>query len=110
MSYSIEIAKELSVGDEVFWVAIEADVWFRNDEEPEPYIVEITKAQVAPLEGDDLPLDYEGKRIEKLIVVGHPALTEAIDVELWERIQQFAEDNDREIMFAIRDSRDDWNL
>ena len=110
MSYSIGLDQEISVGDKVYYVIIDADVEFRNLEEPEPSELEITKAEVAPLEGDPLKLGYEGRAIEKLIVEGHPELTEAIDQALWEEIQKHTEDCFGDIQRDMQDARDDHYL
>ena len=103
MSYSIEIDKEIAIGDKVFSVFLEADITYSYSEDPEPTEVEITKAEVAPLEGDLLPVGYEGRAIEKLIVEGLPELTEAIDVALWDEIQKNTEDNYRDIQRDLED-------
>jgi hypothetical protein len=107
VSYSIEIDKEFSIGEQQFYAAVEADVWFRDSEDPEPYRMEITKAEVAPIDGENLPLDYEGRTLEKVIVTGHPALTEAIDEALWNAIQVFTEDNYRDLIRDMRDEADE---
>jgi hypothetical protein len=110
VSYSIEIDKEFSIGDQQFYAFVEADVWFRDSEDPEPYRMEITKAEVAPLDGENLPLDYEGRTIEKIIVTGHPELTEAIDSALWDEISRFAGDNYQDIVRDMRDEADERDL
>lgn len=110
MSYSIEIDKEFSIGDQLFYAFVEADVSFRCEEDPEPCGLEITKAEVAPLDGENMPLDYEGRTIEKVIVTGHPELTEAIDQALWDEIQTYTEDNLCDIARDMRDARDERDL
>lgn len=110
MSYSIGIDREIAVGDKVYYVGIDADIDYTNEEDPEPREVLITKAEVAPLEGDNLPLAYEGRSIEKVIVEGHPELTEAIDQALWDEIQSHTEDNYGDLMRDLRDARDDHYL
>lgn len=110
MSYSIGIDRELSVGDKVYYVALDADIDYTCSEDPEPCEVIITKAEIAPLEGDNLPLAYEGRSIEKLIVEGHPELTEAIDQALWNEIQKHTEDYFRDIQRDLEDARDDYYL
>jgi hypothetical protein len=110
MSYSIGIDREISVGDKVYYVALDADIDYSCSEDPEPTEVEITKAEVAPLDGDPLPISYEGRTIEKLIVEGHPELTEAIDVALWDEIQKHTEDYYRDIKSDLEDARDDHYL
>lgn len=110
MSYSIGIDREIAVGDKVYYVGIDADIDYSNEEDPEPCEVLITKAEVAPLEGDNLPLAYEGRAIEKVIVEGHPELTEAIDQALWDEIQSHTEDNYGDLMRDLRDARDDHYL
>ena len=101
--YSIEIDKEIAVGDKVFSVFLEADINYSCSEDPEPTEVEITKAEIAPLDGDLLPVGYDGRVIEKVIVEGHPELTEAIDVALWDEIQKNTEDNYRDIQRDLED-------
>ena len=110
MSYSIGIDREISVGDKVYYVGLDADIDYTNEEDPEPCEVLITKAEVAPLEGDNLPLAYEGRAIEKVIVDGHPELTEAIDQALWDEIQKHTEDCFRDIQRDLEDARDDHYL
>jgi hypothetical protein len=110
VSYSIEIDKEFSIGDQQFYAFVEADVWFRDSEDPEPYRLEITKAEVAPLDDENLPLDYEGRTLEKVIVTGHPELTEAIDQALWEEVQRFTEDNLADLARDMRYERDERDL
>lgn len=106
MSYSIEIDKEIAIGDKVYSVFLEADITYTNSEDPEPTEVEITKAEVAEIrDEEDFPLrvGYEGRAIEKLIVEGPPEITEAIDVALWDEIQKNTEDNYRYIQMDLED-------
>jgi len=110
MSYSIEIDKEISVGDKVYYALVRADVEFRDWECPEPTGVEITLAQVSPLDGDPLALEYSGRAIEKVIVTGLPELTEAIGTALWDKIQLYGEDNCYEIQRDLRDACDERDL
>lgn len=110
MSYLITVDKEISVGDKAYYVALDADIDYSYPEDPEPTEVEITKAEVAPLDGDPPPLSYEGRAIEKLIVEGLPELTEAIDVALWDEIQKHTEDYYRDIQRDLEDARDDHYL
>lgn len=107
MSYLITIDKEISVGDKVYYALVQAEVEFRNSEDPEPCGVEINNAEISPLDGELLPLSYEGRRIEKVIVTGHPELTEVIDQALWDEIQKYTEDNYQDLMRDIRDAADD---
>ena len=104
MSHLITIDQEISVGDKVYYALVQADVEFRDSEDPEPCGVEINNAEISPLEGDMLPLSYEGRRIEKVIVTGLPELTEAIDKALWDEIQTYTEDNYQDL---IRDLGED---
>jgi hypothetical protein len=110
MSYSIEIEKEIEIKGEVYWVAVEADLSFRHEEDPEPCAVEITKAEVAPLDGDNMPLEYVGRQIEKVIVTGHPELTEAIDQALWDEVQRFTEDNFADLIRDMRNAYEERDL
>ena len=77
--YSLEIDQELAVGDKVYYIQVSAKLDYSYEEDPECTGVEVTRAEIAPLEGDPLPIGYEGIAIEKIIVEGHPELTEAID-------------------------------
>ena len=110
MAYEIEIDQEITIGDKTYSVFIEADIDYTNEEDPEPCEVIITEAEIALLDGDPMPLKYEGRAIEKVIVEGHPELTEAIDKALWDEIQTHTEDNYRDIMRDLQDARDDYDL
>ena len=110
MSYSISIEKEIPIGDKVFYAFVEADLEFRDSEDPEPCGLEITKAEVATLDGEPMPLDYEGRTIEKVIVQGHPELTEAIDKALWDEVSRFTEDNLADLARDMRDAYDERDL
>ena len=110
MSYSISIEKEIPIGDKVFYAFVEADLEFRDSEDPEPCGLEITKAEVSPLDGEPMPLEYEGRRIEKVIVTGHPELTEAIDTALWDEVSRFTEDNLADLARDMRYERDERDL
>ena len=110
MSYSISIEKEIPIGDKVFYAFVSADVWFRDMEDPEPYRLEITDASVAPLDGENMPLEYEGRMLEKVIVTGHPELTEAIDQALWDEVNEFASDNFADLVRDMRCERDERDL
>jgi hypothetical protein len=110
MSYLITLDKEISVGDKVYYALVQADVEFHDSEDPEPCGVEINNAEISPLDGDLLPLAYEGRRIEKVIVTGLPELTEAIDSALWDEIQTYTEDNYQDLMRDLRDACDERDL
>lgn len=110
MSYQVEIDKEFSIGNQQFYAFVEADVWFRDSEDPEPYRMEITKAEVAPIDGENLPLDYEGRTLEKVIVTGYPELTEAIDQALWDEVSKFTEDNFADLIRDMRYEKDERDL
>ena len=104
----IEIDKEITIGNTTYRAFVQAEVEFRNQEDPEPCGVEINNVEISPLEGDLLPLAYEGRRIEKVIVTGLPELTEAIDKALWDAIQTYTEDNYQDL---IRDlGKDEGDL
>ena len=109
MSYLITLDKEIPVGDKVYYALVQADVEFRDSEDPEPCGLEISNAEIS-LEEDLLPLAYKGRSIEKVIVTGLPELTEAIDKLLWEKIQTFTEDNYQDLKRDFRDARDDHYL
>ena len=102
--YSLEIDQELKVGDKVYYVQVSAKLEYSCEEDPECTGVEVTKAEIAPLEGDSLPIGYEGIAIEKIIVEGHPELTEAIDKLLWDEIQTNTEDNYRDLGYNLREA------
>lgn len=110
MSYLIEIEKEITIGETTYSVFLQADLDYSHEEDPECTGVEVTKAEIAPLEGDPLPLGYEGRTIEKVIVEGHPELTEAIDGILWDAIQMHSEDNYQDLMRDLRDAYDERDL
>jgi hypothetical protein len=110
MSYLIGIDKEISVGDKVYYALVQAEVEFRDQEDLEPCGVEINNAEISPLDGDLLPLAYEGRAIEKVIVTGLPELTEAIDQALWEEIDRYGSDNAYEISRDLRDAYDERDL
>jgi hypothetical protein len=110
MSNLITLDKEISVGDKVYYALVQADVEFRNSEDPEPCGVEINNAEISPLDGELLPLAYEGRRIEKIVVTGLPELTEAIDKALWDEIQTYAEDNYQDLIRDLRDACDERDL
>lgn len=110
MPYETAIDREITVAGNSYSVLLEAELDYSHDEDPECTGVEITQAEVAPLEGDPLPLGYEGRSIEKLVVQGHPELTEAIDGLLWDKIQTYTEDNYRDLMRDLRDAANDYRL
>jgi hypothetical protein len=110
MSNLITLDKEISVGDKVYYALVQADVEFRDSEDLEPCGVEINNAEISLLDGDLLPLAYEGRRIEKVIATGLPELTEAIDTALWDEIQSYTEDNYQDLMRDLRDAADERDL
>lgn len=110
MSYSISIEKEIPIGDKAFYAFVEADVSFRDSEDPEPCGLEVTKAEIQTEEGIDLPVEYQGRQIEKVIVTGHPELTEAIDQALWDEVSRFTEDNLADLARDMRDTYDERDL
>jgi hypothetical protein len=109
MSHLITLDREISVGDKVYYALVQADVEFHDSEDPEPCGVEINNAEIS-LDGDLLPLAYEGRAIEKVIVTGLPELTEAIDQALWEEIDRYGSDNAYEISRDLRDAYDERDL
>jgi hypothetical protein len=109
MSYLIGIDREVAVGDKVYYALVQAEVEFRDSEDPEPCGVEINNAEIS-LDGDLLPLAYEGRRIEKVIATGLPELTEAIDTALWDEIQSYTEDNYQDLIRDLRDAADERDL
>jgi hypothetical protein len=110
MSNLITLDKEISVGDKVYYALVQADVEFHNSEDPEPCGVEINNAEISPMDGDLLPLAYEGRRIEKIVVTGLPELTEAIDSALWDEIKTYTEDNYQDLIRDLRDACDERDL
>jgi len=109
MSNLITLDKEISIGDKVYYALVQADVEFRDSEDPEPCGVEINNAEIS-LDGDLLPLAYEGRSIEKVIVAGLPELTEVIDAALWDEIARYSEDNCSDIARDLRDAADERDL
>lgn len=114
MSYEIWIDKEITIGETTYSVYVEADLEYSNSNDPEPSGLEITKAVVVPLDDGnnppELPLEYEGLRLEKIVVAGNPALTEAIDTALWEAVRRHTEDNYGDITRDLREERYDHCL
>lgn len=107
MAHEIEIDQEITEGGITYSVWIEAALEFCYAEDPECCGVEITQAEVSPLDGKPLKLNYEGRQLEKLIVKGYPTLTETIDGLLWSEIQTYTEDNYRDLM---RDIDEDYEM
>ena len=110
MSHKVWLDQEVTEGGITYSIQLEAELEFRNEEDPECCHVEITKAEVSPLDGEPMPLEYEGRRIEKVIVTGHPELTEAIDTALWDEVSRFAEDNLADLARDMRYERDERDL
>lgn len=107
MNNKVWLDEEVTEGGITYYVQIEAELEFRHAEDPECCGVEITHAEVAPLDGEPLKLNYEGRQIEKLIIKGYPTLTETIDGLLWSKIQTYTEDNYRDLM---RDMEEDYEM
>ena len=105
MSYPITIDKEIVVDDNVYSVLIDADLGYSHQDDPECTGVEITKAEIAYMLGEEaIPLlvGYSGRAIEKVVVDGLPTLTDHIDNELWNEIQRHTEDNCSDIARDLR--------
>lgn len=103
--YKIGFDNEISAGDKTYYVDAELSVEFDGDVDVQS--IEVTKCVISPEEGENLPWTTEGGRMEKIVVEGHPALTEAIEAKLLEEIQTFAEDNCSEIS---RDVDEDYEM
>ena len=110
MSYKVWLDQEITEAGITYSVQVDAELEFRNEEDPECCGVTIIKAEVAPIDGKPLKLNYEGQQIEKLIVKGYPTLTETIDGLLWAEIQTHTEDNYQDLGRDLRDARDDHYL
>jgi len=110
MSYKVWLDQEITEGGFTYYVQLEAELDFRHEEDPECCEVTITKAEVAPLDGEPLKLDYEGRRLEKLIVKGYPTLTETIDGLLWAEIQTYTEDNYQDLVRDLSEAKYEYNL
>lgn len=110
MSHKVWLDQEVTEGGITYSIQLDAELEFRSEEDPECCHVEITKAEVAPIEGKPLELDYEGRQIEKLIVKNYPTLTETIDGLLWSEIQTYTEDNYRDLMRGLEDERYERDL
>jgi hypothetical protein len=110
MSHKVWLDQEVTEGGITYSIQLEVELEFRNEEDPECCHVEITKAEVAPIDGKPLKLDYEGRQIEKLIVKGYSTLTETIDGLLWSEIQTYTEDNYRDLMRYLEDEKEDHYL
>ena len=110
MAYEIEMDEEITCGGITYSIWIEAELDFRNEEDPECCGVEINDAQVAPLEGEPLKLGYEGRQIESIVIRNYPDLTKAIDDLLWSEIQTYTEDNYRDLMRDLGEAKYDYDL
>ena len=110
MSHKISLDQEVTEWGVTYSIQLEAELEFRHAEDPECCHVEIIQAEVAPIDGKPLKLDYEGRQIEKLIVKDYPTLTETIDGLLWSEIQTYTEDNYRDLMRDLRDAADERDL
>jgi hypothetical protein len=108
--YEIGFDNEISVDGKTYYCKIDWDVEF--DSEAEAQSVEVMKCEIQQEDGDNLPWVTGGELYEKILVVRHPALTDAIDKKLWDRVQQFAEDNSREIASTVEEdyemARAEW--
>jgi hypothetical protein len=110
MSHKVSLDQEVTEGGITYSIQLDAELEFRNEEDPECCHVEIIQAEVAPIDGKPLKLDYEGRQIEKLIVKNYPTLTETIDGLLWSEIQTYTEDNYRDLMRGLEDARYERDL
>lgn len=109
--YKIEFDNEISVGDKTYYVDAEVSVEF--DGEVDVQSMEVTRCIISPEEGDNLPWTTEGGSMEKIVVAGNLALTEAIEKALDKEIQTFAEDNCRFIGMDVAEDyeacRAEWH-
>lgn len=105
MSHKVWLDQEVTEGGITYYVQLEAELEFRHEEDPKCCGVEITQAEVAPLDGKPLKLNYEGRQLEKLIVKDHPTLTETIDGLLWSEIQTYTEDNYRDLARDLEEAK-----
>ena len=103
--YEVGFDNEISVGEKTFYCTIDLKVEFDVDADVQG--VEVKRCEIEPEEGINLPWTTEGGTMEKIVVEGHPALTEAIEAKLLEEIQRFAEDNCRDIS---RDVDEDYEM
>ena len=113
MSYPIEIDTEISVGDKKYSVFLQADLEYSNEDDPECTEVEITKAEIAEIRGEEtfpLTIGYSGRAIEKVEIEGLPTLTNYVDNALWDAIQRHTEDNCPDIARDLRDAYDERDL
>ena len=110
MSYQVWLDQEITECGVTYSVQLDAELDFRHAEDPECCGVTIIKAEVAPIDGKPLKVNYEGRQIEKLIVRDYATLTETIDGLLWAEIQSYTEDNYRDLMRDLQDARDDHYL
>jgi hypothetical protein len=109
-SYEVGFDNEISAGGKTFYCTIDLKVEFDADADVQG--VEVTRCEIEPEEGINLPWTTEGRRIEKIIVEGHPALTKAIDEALDKEIQTFAENNSHSIGLDVAEdyesARAEW--
>lgn len=109
--YSVGIDREILVGEDLYYATIDLGVDFNS--EGEAIQVEVVKCQIeGSLEGQVQAWTTEGRRLEKIIVHGEPALTEVIDNALWEAINQYSEDHaygiGREVEEDYEMARAEW--
>jgi hypothetical protein len=109
--YKVELDTELSGEDQTYYVFAEVKVEFDGDVDVQG--IEVTMCEIQTEEGMNVPGRVEDGQFEKIIVKGHPVLTEAIDKAIGAEIQTFAEDNCRFIGLDVAEdyemARAEWH-
>ena len=103
--YDVGFDNEISAGGKTFYCTIDLKVEFDGDVDVQS--IEVTRCEIEPEEGINLPWTTEGGQYEKIVVEGHPELTKAIEDALDEEIRTFAEDNCR---FIGLDVAEDYEM
>jgi hypothetical protein len=104
--YEVGIDEEILVGEDLYYATIDLGVDFNS--EGEAIQVEVAKCKIeGPLEGQVQAWTTEGRQLERVIVHGEPALTEAIDNALWRAIDQYSEDNAYDICREVETDYDE---
>lgn len=99
---AIGFDQEFVVGDEVFWVAIDAEAEFDGDGEPVETSIEITSIKV---EGDNGPIPFEivSNFGDEVVIEGNPELAKAINDALWQSAVDYGNDNWEDLRDDIED-------
>jgi hypothetical protein len=103
--YKIVFDNELSGDAGTYYVTAEVKAQF--DGNVDLQAIEVTRCEIEADEGKYLKYEIDGGQFEKIVVKGHPVLTEAIERAIDAEIQTFAEDNCR---FIGLDVAEDYEM